>query len=184
MNSLISYASSDDEGEEAQPEEVVESQAPTAPPPPTSAESSPYSTVRSTLRNLTMPTTPNFSIPASPPPPPTNSESSATLAAQTKKFERFLDLKRQGVHFNARLEGSSALENPALLDKLMAFAGMEREDAYASSLSEGLGVDGVLQWPEECDAAALVKANERREKKQKRPVEFVAETAKKSRFDR
>lgn len=213
MNSLISYASSDDEEEtqqttsqlakaalptpapqtqptqpqpEAQEIASLPEQQPTAPPQLESPGSSPYTTTRTTLRNLTMPPTPNFSIPASPPPPPTNSESSATLAARTKKFEKFLELKRQGVHFNARLQGSSALRNPALLDKLMAFAGIGREDAYKSSLGEGLGV--AVQWPAECEASALVKTNERREKKQqKRGVEFVSEGAgkgKKARFDR
>lgn len=81
------------------------------------------------------------------------------------------------------------MRNPALLDKLMAFAGVGREESYTSSLGEGLGV--AVRWPEECEAAALVKTNERREKKglQKRGVEFVSEGAaagkgKRARFDR
>lgn len=218
MNSLVTYASSDDEDEEQkvtapvhtdtekqtpstapkpqpqiqlQPQPAAEvaevaalpEQQPAAPRPRSaSPESSPYTTTRTALHNLTMPTTPNFSIPASPPPPPTNSEASAVLAARTKKFERFLDLKRQGVHFNARLQGSSALRNPALLAKLMAFARIGREEAYASSLGEGLGV--AVKWPEECHAAALLKANERREKKRKTGAEVSFVSEKKGRFGR
>lgn len=209
MNSLLAYASSDEDEETPQTVSVTENKAPTqppapqlqqshegqepqpqlaqpaAPPRPNSPELSPYSSTRSTLRTLTMPPTPNFSIPTSPPPPPPTSESSTGLAARTKRLERFLDLKRQGVHFNARLQSSSALRNPALLGKLMALAGIGREDAYASSLSEGGGV--AVRWPAECDAAVLVKGNERREKKGKRPVEFVGErgrAAKKCRSDR
>lgn len=67
----------------------------------------------------------------------------------------------------------------------MAFAGIEREQSYASSLGEGLGV--APRWPEECEARELVRGNERREKKRKNVggVEFVREgREKKGRFDR
>ena len=50
------------------------------------------------------------------------------------KFAHFLELKKQGVHFNDKLARSSALKNPGLLQKLMGFAGLEESDQYASTL--------------------------------------------------
>lgn len=55
-----------------------------------------------------------------------------------QKFEHFMQLKRQGVHFNEKLAGSSALKNPALLQKLMASAGLEESDQYATTLPSDL----------------------------------------------
>lgn len=121
-----------------------------------------------------MPTVPNFDIPDSPPPPPTNSEEAAALAATTKKFERFLGLKKQGVHFNERLQGSTSLRNPSLLPKLMDFAGISQEDSYASSLPKEVGV--AVRWPEECYVESLLRRNERKERKrmsERERVDFV-----------
>jgi len=92
----------------------------------------PDSVAREIIRNLTMPPIPNFDIPVSPP-------GSPPLGA-TKKFEHFLKLKKQGVHFNSKLETSSALRNPALLQKLMAFANIDDYDQYACALPPDLGV--------------------------------------------
>lgn len=111
-----------------------------------------------------MPPVPNFDIPDAPPGPAQNSEEAATLAATTKQLERFLELKRQGVHFNERLQTSASLRNPSLLPKLLAFAGVEeQEEVYMSSLPEGLAVPA--RWPEDCYVESLVRGNERREKK-------------------
>ena len=121
-----------------------------------------------------MPPIPNFNIPDSPPPPERNSEEAATLAAMTKQFERFLELKKQGVHFNTRLQDSSSLRNPSLLSKLMAFAGISAEDAYRSSLPEELAVP--VRWPEDCYGQELVRQSERFEKKrmaERERVDFV-----------
>lgn len=135
---------------------------------------SPHTFERQRLRELTMPTVPNFDIPDSPPPPPTNSEEAAALAATTKKFEKFLELKKQGTHFNERLQNSASMRNPSLLPKLMDFAGISQEDSYASSLPEEVGV--AVKWPEECYIESLVRRNERREKKrtaERNKVDFV-----------
>lgn len=111
-----------------------------------------------------MPPVPNFEIPDAPAAPSQNSEEAATLAATTKQFERFLELKKQGVHFNERLQTSSSLRNPSLLPKLLAFAGFEgQEECYESSLPEGLAVPA--RWPEDCYVESLVKSNERRERR-------------------
>jgi hypothetical protein len=77
-----------------------------------------------------MPPVPNFDIPDAPSPPAQNSEEAATLAAVAKQFERFLELKKQGIHFNERLQNSTSLRNPSLLPKLMAFAEITEEDCY------------------------------------------------------
>ena len=162
------------------------SQGPAAPSAPTTdaapsgtPPASPYTTERSLLRDLTMPTHPNFNIPSSPSPPPPNSEEAATLSTTTKKFDRFLELKRQGVHFNSRLENSASLRNPSLLPKLMEFAGISEEEAHASTLEVGQG--GVpTKWPEEWYVENLMRENERRERKAKKgrgEVEFVKESA-------
>lgn len=82
------------------------------------APASPYSANRALLRDLTLPTAPNLDIPPSPPgsPPP----------GLNAKFDQFLELKRKkGTHFNARVAQSAALKNPALMDKLLGFVGME-----------------------------------------------------------
>ncbi|KAF2435111.1 hypothetical protein EJ08DRAFT_604881 [Tothia fuscella] len=97
-----------------------------------SRAASPYSSNRLSIRNLTMPPVPNFEIPPSPPgsPPPTS----------TKKFAKFLELKKQGIHFNEKLEKSSALRNPSLLQKLMDFAGFEEGDQYKTALPDELAL--------------------------------------------
>lgn len=87
---------------------------------------SPYTASRLAVRKLTMPPVPNFDIPPSPPgsPPP----------GPTAKFAKFLELKKQGVHFNEKLQNSSALRNPGLLQKLMDFADISEEDSHATTL--------------------------------------------------
>ncbi|KAL8943646.1 MAG: hypothetical protein Q9216_000934 [Gyalolechia sp. 2 TL-2023] len=77
-----------------------------------------------------MPLQPNLDIPPSPLGSPT--------PGMEEKFERFLQLKRQGVHFNEKLAGSSALKNPTLIQKLMASAGLSKSDQYATTLPEDL----------------------------------------------
>ncbi|KAF2842817.1 hypothetical protein M501DRAFT_945575 [Patellaria atrata CBS 101060] len=134
---------------------------------------SPYSSTRATIRNLTMPSVPNFEIPPSPPGSPPR--------GSTAKFARFLELKKQGVHFNEKLEKSTALRNPSLLHKLMDFAGISEEDSYASTLSLDLAIP--TKFPEYAYAEELNKSQalirERREKEkavrraQGEQVEFV-----------
>lgn len=51
-----------------------------------------------------------------------------------KKFQHFLDLKKQGIHFNEKLASSSALRNPSLLQKLMDYAGLDEQDQYSTTL--------------------------------------------------
>lgn len=68
-------------------------------------------------------------IPPSPPGSP---------AAASAKFQSFLELKKKGVHFNARLADTPSMKNPALADKLMAFAELDPRDAYRTTLPRDL----------------------------------------------
>ncbi len=110
---------------------------PAGPPPSTVPEdntfsepSSPYTSQRATIRNLTLPTNPNLDIPPSPPGSP--------APGADQKFAHFLQLKQQDVHFNAKLASSSALKNPSLLPKLMEFAGIKDQQQYATTLPADL----------------------------------------------
>ncbi|KAF1824310.1 uncharacterized protein K489DRAFT_179626 [Dissoconium aciculare CBS 342.82] len=121
-----------------------------------------------------MPTNPSFLIPDAPPPPASNSEEALTLSQTTKKFERFLTLKKQNIHFNERLAKHPALENPGFLTNLMNVAGITLEQSYASSLAPESAVR--TNWPESCFVEKLVWQNERREKKrlgERGKVDFV-----------
>ncbi|KAI1193000.1 hypothetical protein F5X97DRAFT_315548 [Nemania serpens] len=103
---------------------VVDSDAPSRP-------GSPYTATRALLRDLTLPAVADVSIPPSPPGSPP--------AATSRKFEAFLELKRKkGVHFNARLADTPSMRNPALADKLAAFAELGHRDAYRSTLAPDL----------------------------------------------
>ncbi|PKS06540.1 hypothetical protein jhhlp_007288 [Lomentospora prolificans] len=117
---------------------------------------SPYTSTRALLRDLTLPTHPNLDLPPSPPgsPPP----------SLTRKVESFLELKDKGIHFNAKLESSSALRNPALLDKLLAFTGLDDTASgggaqYATTLPKDLWDPGAL--PEWAHRQELRAAQER-----------------------
>ncbi|KAI6380793.1 hypothetical protein MCOR25_001466 [Pyricularia grisea] len=100
---------------------------------PPSQPASPYSANRALLRDLTLPPVPNLDVPPSPPGSPPRS-----LPALTAKFETFLDLKRKkGTHFNARLAQSAAMRNPALMDKLMGFVGLEDPMTAAEAAKAG-----------------------------------------------
>ena len=132
---------------------------------------SPYSAQRAAIRKVTLPPIPDFNIPPSPPGSPSQ--------ATTAKFERFFELKRQGIHFNEKLERSSALRNPGLFQKLMGYAGISEEDQYCSTLPAEIAVPTKFpDWasPEEL-AKAQQRATMRREeelvKAQRSSVEFV-----------
>jgi len=124
------------------------------------------------VRDLTMPRIPNFNIPDSPPDSPP--------AGPTAKFAKFLELKNKGVHFNEKLQSSSALRNPGLLQKLMEFAGISHEEQYASALPDRLAVP--ISFPEWAYADRLNKSQEKMTKKkeaekaqgQREAVEFVS----------
>ena len=87
---------------------------------------SPYSANRALLRDLTLPTIPDYDIPPSPPGSPSESSNA--------KFKHFLQLKKQRVHFNEKLAKSPALRNPSLMQKLMDFADIDEAEQYSTTL--------------------------------------------------
>ncbi|KAI9650128.1 serine/threonine protein kinase [Ciborinia camelliae] len=91
---------------------------------------SPYSANRALLRDLTLPTVPNYDIPPSPPGSP--------MASTNAKFKHFLELKKQGTHFNEKLAKSAALKNPSLMQKLMDFADIDEMEQYETTLPKYL----------------------------------------------
>ncbi|KAG5939053.1 hypothetical protein E4U53_007900 [Claviceps sorghi] len=133
------------------------------------APSSPYSSTRALMHDLTLPSVPNLAIPSSPPgsPPP----------ATNKKFQQFLHLKRKGTHFNTRLESSTALRNPSLTDKLLSFVDLAGPAQYETTLPRDLYDPGRLPRYAHRDKLrkareALVKEREA-EKVSARGVDFV-----------
>lgn len=88
--------------------------------------SSPFSASRALIQDLTLPPVPNLDIPPSPPGSPD--------PAANAKFEHFLSLKKQGVHFNSKLANSSSLKNPSLLKKMMEHAGIDEQSQYDTAL--------------------------------------------------
>ncbi|KAK0119089.1 hypothetical protein ONS95_007953 [Cadophora gregata] len=91
---------------------------------------SPYSASRALSRDLTLPSLPNYDIPPSPPGSP--------LESTNAKFKHFLELKKQGAHFNDKLANSSALKNPSLMQKLMDFSDIDEVGQYATTLPKEL----------------------------------------------
>ena len=98
--------------------------------PSAGGHTSPFSATRALVQDLTLPPVPNFDIPPSPPGSPD--------ASANAKFEHFLSLKKQGVHFNAKLASSSSLKNPSLLTKMMDHAGIDQQSQYDTSLPAAL----------------------------------------------
>jgi hypothetical protein len=152
-----------------------------APPPFDSAQlpndqpsgpSSPYSTSRALIQDLTLPPVPNMDIPPSPPGSPN--------PAANAKFEHFLSLKKQGVHFNSKLASSSSLKNPSLLKKMMEHAGINEQSQYNTSLSTELWDPSSLpEWgfKEELlrvQQDARQKLDEKNAAGQRSSVEFVS----------
>ncbi|OIW35652.1 hypothetical protein CONLIGDRAFT_639910 [Coniochaeta ligniaria NRRL 30616] len=145
---------------------------------------SPYSSTRALIHDLTLPSVPNTAIPPSPPGSPPR--------ALTAKFDTFLSLKAtKAMHFNARLAESKAVRNPALMDKLLGFVGVETsfdnsdqkaepgqgpEQQYATTLPTEIWDPAAM--PAWAYKTPLRRAQERAAKERERrvgePVEFVS----------
>lgn len=128
---------------------------------------SPYSANRAVLRDLTLPTVPKYDIPSSP--------HGSPIASTNTKFKHFLDLKKQGVHFNEKLSKSAALKNPSLMQKLMEFSDIDEVDQYATTLTKELwNPDG---FPDSAYKEALSKSQQTmlktRENEKRGKVDFV-----------
>ncbi|XDG06862.1 hypothetical protein ABKA04_006477 [Annulohypoxylon sp. FPYF3050] len=130
---------------------------------------SPYTSTRALLRDLTLPPIPNTDIPPSPPgsPPP----------ATSAKFERFLELKKQGVHFNSKVAQNPSLRNPALAEKLLAFVDLGgAADQYQTTLPPEIW--DPTAFPRYAYKEQLKQSQAEVEKARMRgkggPIEFVA----------
>ena len=115
-----------------------------------------------------MPTDPKLDIPPSPPGSP--------APGIDQKFSHFLQLKKQGVHFNSKLASSSALKNPSLLPKLMDFAGVDEQKQYMTTLPPKLwDLAGILSWAykEELLTSQEAVSKEKEEERLKVPRENI-----------
>lgn len=132
------------------------------------------SDIRALIHDLTLPPVPKLDIPPSPPGSP---DSGANA-----KFGHFLSLKKQGIHFNEKLAGSTSLKNPSLLKKLRDHVGINDQAQYSTSLpnyiwdasklpSWGFKEELLRTWQE-----VSYKTEEKRVKGQKGPIEFVPST--------
>jgi hypothetical protein len=105
------------------------------------------------------------------------------MESTNAKFKQFLELKKQGVHFNEKLAKSSALKNPSLMQKLLDFSDIDEAGQYATTLPKDLwNPDG---FPESAYKEELAKSQQRilRKKEdekvrgQRESVEFVPAAA-------
>ncbi|KAL4812220.1 HCNGP-like protein-domain-containing protein [Aspergillus spinulosporus] len=130
---------------------------------------------RTLIHDLTLPPVPNLDIPPSPPGSPN--------PAANAKFEHFLSLKKQGIHFNDKLANSVSLKNPSLLSQMMQHAGIDDRAQYSTSLpTEMWNTLDLPSWgyKEELLKAQRelnVKAEETRAKGQRDTIEFVSDTS-------
>lgn len=137
-----------------------------------SALSSPHTIHRATIRSLTLPNDPNLDIPPSP--------LGSPIPGAEQKFAHFLELKKQGVHFNTKLASSSALKNPSLLPKLMDFAGLGSELEYITTLPTELwDPAGFPTWAykeelAEAQHGLSKKREEERARLERGSIDFVA----------
>lgn len=136
---------------------------------------SPYSANRALLRDLTLPSVPNYDIPPSPPGSP--------VASTNAKFKHFLELKKQGVHFNEKLAKSSALKNPSLMQKLMDFSDIDEMGQYATTLPKDLWDPGAFPtyaYKEELAKSQkkiLKRKEDEKSRGQRDSVDFVSASA-------
>ncbi|KAJ5723009.1 hypothetical protein N7488_001044 [Penicillium malachiteum] len=144
--------------------------APSPEEPTTSGRTSPFSASRALIQDMTLPPVPNLDIPPSPPGSPD--------PAANAKFEHFLSLKKQGVHFNTKLASSSSLKNPSLLMKMMEHAGIDEHAQYDTSLPPDIWSTSDL--PSWAFKEELFRSQQRYKRKmgeqagQRSAVEFVS----------
>jgi hypothetical protein len=136
---------------------------------------SPYSANQALLRDLTLPTIPNYDIPPSPPGSP--------LESTNAKFKHFLELKKQGIHFNKKLAKSSALKNPSLMQKLMDFSDIDEAGQYATTLPteiwdpNGFPNSAYKEELTKSQQRILKKKEEEKSRGHRECVEFVTASA-------
>ncbi|PYH94421.1 hypothetical protein BO71DRAFT_353339 [Aspergillus ellipticus CBS 707.79] len=140
-----------------------------------------FSTSRTLIHDLTLPPLPNLDIPPSPPGSPDR--------AASAKFSHFLSLKKQGMHFNEKLAGSTSLKNPSLMRKMMDHAGIDGQTQYHTSLpvetwnaSSNLPNWGFKDELLKVQRDIHNKVEDMRSKDQRDPIKFVAASPGESTF--
>lgn len=126
---------------------------------------------RQAIHELTYPLDRNHEIPPSPPGSP--------APGSTAKFEKWLDHKKKGLHFNEKLQSNSGFHNPGYLQSSLKKLGLTQEDEYGSTLPPDVAVPAV--FPEWAYVEQLTESQKRitkeREAKiakgQRSTVEFV-----------
>ncbi|GKZ39994.1 hypothetical protein AbraIFM66950_001852 [Aspergillus brasiliensis] len=133
-----------------------------------------FSEDRTLIHDLTLPPIPNLDIPPSPPGSPN--------PAANAKFAHFLSLKKQGMHFNEKLAGSTSLKNPSLLKKMMDHAGIDDQAQYHTTLPpEVWSINDLPSWGYKEELLRVQrelrdKAEERKSAGQRDAINFVAAT--------
>lgn len=130
------------------------------------------SEVRTFIHDLTLPPVPKLDIPPSPPGSPD--------PGANAKFGHFVSLKKQGVHFNEKLSGSTSLKNPSLLRKLRDHVAIDDQRQYSTSLPNDIWDASTLPgwgFKEELLKTRQEISYKKEEKKalgQRGSIEFVA----------
>lgn len=126
------------------------------------------------MQDLTLPPVPNLELPGSPPGSPDPVASSKTA--------QFLSLKKERVHFNEKLAGSSSLKNPSLFLKLREHTGVDERSQYATSLSSDIwDPESLPSWAykEELYKTQQVlrsKISQSKQADKNRSIQFVSST--------
>jgi hypothetical protein len=104
------------------------------------------------------------------------------MESTNSKFKHFLELKKQGIHFNEKLAKSSALKNPSLMQKLMDFADIDEAGQYATTLPKDLwnpdGIPGYAYKEELAHSQQKIrkKKEDEKAKGQRESIDFVPAT--------
>lgn len=139
--------------------------------PSNASDPSHFSAIRTSIHDLTLPPVANLDIPPSPPGSPD--------PGANAKFAHFLSLKKQGVHFNEKLAGSTSLKNPSLLAKLRDHVGIDDQAQYSSTLPSDIWDASTLPdwgYKEELwrtQQETRRKAEEKRAMGQRDSIEFT-----------
>jgi hypothetical protein len=94
---------------------------------------------RQAIHEFTYPLNRNHEIPPSPPGSP--------APGSTAKFEKWLEHKKKGLHFNQKLQSNSGFHNPGYLQSSLKKLGLTQEDEYGSTLPPDVAVPAIFpEW--------------------------------------
>ena len=137
----------------------------------TAAPLSPYSATATLRRELSMPLVPNFDIAASPPGSPP--------LGPAKRIKQFLNLQKQGLHFNNSVTEQAGFYNPGAATPLFSHAELRQGDEYMTSLDKKwVDATGLPSWAHKDELRKAIERETARREKEKVgvPREFVPAT--------